>query len=200
MENYTSDFFSSAANLRYDAREKAGCFRSWPRCICRGGEGTFEALFPPPLPFRCDPSAVSQIVPPSAARFTASRAPTDEGLTLRMRGVIDAVTVTEFRDVVFTAMGERPRLLVLDLTQVEAVDTTGLETLVTIARVARTVNLDLSLLPSPRLLRVLAMTGLTNALPLLPLPPPPPLPGDAEGTDGSGDSVPEAGKIRSGDN
>lgn len=125
-----------------------------------------RVVFPPPC--FCSSSLVNQQQQQQQPRFAASCAPADEGMALRVRGVIDTLTIPEFRDAVFTAMGERPCLLLLDLTQVEAVDTTGLDTLVTIARVARTVNLNLSILPSPRLLRVLTMTGMAGALPLLP--------------------------------
>lgn len=71
-----------------------------------------------------------------------------------------------FRDAAFSAIGARPSVLLLDLTDAPFVDTTGLETLVTVARVGRMVAVSVRILPSPHLRHVLRVTGLTRFLPI----------------------------------
>ena len=75
-------------------------------------------------------------------------------------------SVARFRDAAFSAIGERPSLLLLDLSKSPFVDTTGLAALVTVARVARMVKVDIRVYPSPHLRHVLTITGLTRVLPL----------------------------------
>lgn len=87
-------------------------------------------------------------------------------ITLRVRGDIDLLSVTQFRDAAFTAMGEKPRRLLLDLSEVGYLDTTGLSTLVTLVRVSRMVKVSLTVIPSPFLRRLLEKTGMSYLVPV----------------------------------
>lgn len=87
-------------------------------------------------------------------------------LTLCLEGDLDLDSISRFRDRAFTAIGERPGVLLLDLSRVPFVDTAGLAALVTVARVARMVSVGVGVIPAPHLRRVLHLTGLTRLLPI----------------------------------
>jgi anti-anti-sigma factor len=94
--------------------------------------------------------------------------PRAPAFTLFARGDLDMETVMIFREAAFTLIGNRPGALLLDLSAVPFVDTTGLSALVTVARVAKLVQIPVQVLPSPHLRRVLRTTGLVQVLPLAP--------------------------------
>ena len=81
-------------------------------------------------------------------------------LTLHVTGQLDLNTVLTFRDAIFSAMGEQPEQLTLDLTDLRALDSAGISALVTVARVAGLVRTDLTLVPAPRFRELLIETGL----------------------------------------
>jgi anti-anti-sigma factor len=85
-----------------------------------------------------------------------------EELILHLNGQLDGTTALTFRDIVFTAMGERPLTLVLDLTGISVLDAAGVTALVTASRVSRLVRQDLGIRPSPRIARMLTETGLNR--------------------------------------
>ncbi|MDX1932141.1 MAG: STAS domain-containing protein [Capsulimonadales bacterium] len=86
-------------------------------------------------------------------------------LLLRLTGAIDLGSILRLRDVAFSAIGERPSLLLLDLRSVSHIEIAGINTLVTIARVARLVKVCCVVLPSEELRGTLTRTGLWRLLP-----------------------------------
>jgi anti-anti-sigma regulatory factor len=82
---------------------------------------------------------------------------------------LDLNTVLSFRDSVFTALGERPRKLILDLSPLHMVEATGIATLVTLSRVALLVGVECEIVPSPELSHLFLETGLDRLL-AAPLP------------------------------
>jgi hypothetical protein len=91
----------------------------------------------------------------------------DGVLTLQFTGTADLANLLTLRDVSFTAIGERPFLLCLDMRMVTAVEIATINTLVTIARVAGMVGVHFALIPSNVLRDTLEQTGLTRLLPPL---------------------------------
>jgi hypothetical protein len=89
-------------------------------------------------------------------------------ITLQFSGTADLANLLMLRDVSFTAIGDRPALLCLDMRNVAAVEITTINTLVTISRVARMVKVGFALLPSSALRATLEDTGLIQILPLPP--------------------------------
>ncbi len=94
--------------------------------------------------------------------LSASREERYGRVTLRLCGQLDITTALTFRDIVFSAMGERPDALVLDLTLISTLDAAGISALVTVSRVAGLVDADLRLIPSPRFEKLLCETGLAR--------------------------------------
>ena len=94
---------------------------------------------------------------------------TDRSLSLTATGRLDVNTVLSFRDTIFSALGERPLHLTLDLRPLEFVEPAGVSTLVTFARVAQMVGVAWNIEPSPDLKVTLEETGLTR---LMNAPPP----------------------------
>ena len=94
----------------------------------------------------------------------------DEGdtITLHISGTVDLSTVLRLRDVAFTAIGARPRVLCLDLRAISHTEIAGINTLITISRVARLVHVSCLALPSAALREILMETGLTRMLPCEP--------------------------------
>ena len=93
---------------------------------------------------------------------------TDGSLTLTVKGQLDLNTVLSFRDAVFSALGERPSRLTLDLSPLLMVEAVGISTLVTLIRVAQLVNIPCQLIPSESLQSLLLETGLVR---LMEIPP-----------------------------
>ena len=58
-------------------------------------------------------------------------------ICLQVYGQLDLVTVIPFRDAVFEAIGEKPKMVRLDLTAARTIDAPGISALVTLARVAQ---------------------------------------------------------------
>ena len=81
-------------------------------------------------------------------------------VALHVRGQLDLNSVLAFRDAVFSALGERPEQLTVDLLELRALDSAGISALVTVARVAGLVRTDLKLVPTPRFRTLLIETGL----------------------------------------
>jgi anti-anti-sigma factor len=110
--------------------------------------------------------SAGQPEPPAAVNTEAG----PDRLTLRLEGDLDLDSISAFRDQAFTAIGERPGVLLLDLSGVPFVDTAGLAALVTVARVARMVRVGVGVIPAPHLRRVLHLTGLIRVLPIVDAP------------------------------
>lgn len=64
----------------------------------------------------------------------------------------------------FSALGERPSRLVVDLSEVGLVEASGISSLVTLARVAALVQVELSLIPSLAFSQTMNDTGLERLL------------------------------------
>jgi anti-sigma B factor antagonist len=92
----------------------------------------------------------------------------DESLTIVYAvGDLDLATVLPFRDAAFTAIGHKPKRLILDMSGLDRLDITGLNTLLTVGRVARLVKIAVTVRPSPRLRALLQVTGLVRQMPIL---------------------------------
>ena len=92
-----------------------------------------------------------------------------ERIVLHTEGVVDMTTLLVLRDAAFTAIGARPRVLCLDLTPARGqLDIAAINTLVTIGRVARLVDVHLTVRVRAELEETLRITGLIRALPLDP--------------------------------
>jgi anti-anti-sigma factor len=98
----------------------------------------------------------------------------DGATVLTVSGELDMTDVTDFNTEVADCWSRSPHTLVLDLTSVTFIDSTGVGALVQIHRDAQAVNRALVIRPSPPVLRVLGVAGLLHALPLD--PPAPALP------------------------
>lgn len=107
---------------------------------------------------------------PAAAALHIRREDAPDRVTLHLHGALDVTTMLELRDAAFTAVGPRPRTLCLDLSGVEsALEMPAINTLVTISRVARMVNVACVVRVRPDVEAVLRKTGLIRMLPLDPL-------------------------------
>ena len=80
---------------------------------------------------------------------------------------LDLSTVLPFREAVFAVLGARPSSLLLELSGVSTIDSTGVSALLTIVRVAGMVNVPVRVIPSGALRTVLEATGLHLQVPLL---------------------------------
>lgn len=104
-----------------------------------------------------------------ASLLSVSRTWTETGeLILLVKGRLDLNTVLSFRDSVFSALGEHPKRLLVDLTPVHLIEATGIATLVTLARVAQMVGVPCDFKPSPELAQVFEETGLSNLMVVMP--------------------------------
>ena len=88
----------------------------------------------------------------------------DRSLTLTVQGRLDLNTVLSFRDAVFSALGERPRRLILDLSPIQLVESAGIATLVTLARVAMLVKVPCHVIASEELKTLFLETGLNRLM------------------------------------
>ncbi len=98
-----------------------------------------------------------------AVRFMGTGTVGPEAI-LTVIGDLDLVNVLEFRDKAFTALGQKPAFLRLDLTSVTYLDTAGLSALLTVVRVAKMTGARACVAPSSRVRRILALSGLADAL------------------------------------
>ncbi len=88
---------------------------------------------------------------------------TDNGdgkTTLMVSGTLDLSTVLPFRDAVFTAIGNKPMHLMVDVVRVSTLDVAGISALVTASRVANLMNVPFSVSASPSLKQLLEETGI----------------------------------------
>jgi anti-anti-sigma factor len=92
----------------------------------------------------------------------------DGTLILHVYGLLDLTTILPFRDALFTALGERPAHIELDLTGIRGFDAAGVSTLTTVMRVAATVRVPIQIVPSPELRDLLEETRLSRVLSVLP--------------------------------
>lgn len=97
-----------------------------------------------------------------SSRITITESP--EQTTICVEGDLDSTRIARFRETAFSAIGARPKRLLLDLRTVPFVDTAGLATLVTVARVALRVQVAVAVQPSPHLRHVIEVTRLTRVL------------------------------------
>ena len=103
----------------------------------------------------------------AAQPYLSVTAETKESVAfVRVVGDLDLTTVLPFRDAAFTLIGTRPHRLVLDLTCLEHLDITGLESLLTVGRVGRMVCVPVTVLPNERVRRLFAVAALSRQLPL----------------------------------
>lgn len=96
---------------------------------------------------------------------TTTRAGAFSQVTIRMEGDLDASAIAKLRDAAFVAIGSRPDRLLLDLSAVPSVDTAALSGLITMARVASRMRIEIAVRPAAQLRRVFAITGLAQILP-----------------------------------
>jgi anti-sigma B factor antagonist len=88
-----------------------------------------------------------------------------DGVTvIAARGDLDLATAPRLRDAAVSRLMAGDKALVLDLSDLEFLDSTGLGTLVAILKRARSLGADLSLvIGRERVLKVFELTGLTSA-------------------------------------
>ncbi|MBC8103157.1 MAG: STAS domain-containing protein [Cytophagales bacterium] len=87
-------------------------------------------------------------------------------LVLRVSGALDLSTILPFRDAVFTAIGQKPGALVIDLTNIQELDIAAISSLVTAGRVAGLMKVPFSIIPSAQFHTLLSETGLRRAVPV----------------------------------
>jgi anti-anti-sigma factor len=123
-----------------------GVFREGPP----GADVVFSA------PRRGRPTAIA-----SPDQLAVQRQDGVEGtVVLAYKGRLDINTVLTFRDVTFAVIGDRPKRLILDLSQISLVENAGIAALVTICRVINLVGMDYEVVPSPCLAETFSVTGL----------------------------------------
>jgi anti-sigma B factor antagonist len=84
-------------------------------------------------------------------------------------GELDVATTPDLREVLVRLVGEGSTKLVLDLDGVDFLDSTGLGTIISALKRARTHGGDLRLVcTQARIARLFEITGLDKAVPLLP--------------------------------
>jgi anti-anti-sigma regulatory factor len=101
----------------------------------------------------------------SGGALSIDRLDEDGTVTLRLSGALDLSSLLRVRDEAFTAIGERPRLFCMDLTEVDGIEIAAIQTLVTIGRVARLVHVGFHIRPSPILRDIILSTGMIRMLP-----------------------------------
>ena len=87
----------------------------------------------------------------------------DGHVVLAVTGDLDIASAAAFRDVGLRALGIDPVTLVLDLTDVPFIDSSGIAVLVLLRRKARSRRSELRLVTHRRIDSVLRVTGLTQA-------------------------------------
>jgi anti-sigma B factor antagonist len=84
-------------------------------------------------------------------------------------GEVDVATTPELREVLVGLVGDGATRLILDLDGVDFIDSTGLGTIISALKRARTHGGDLRLVcTQARITRLFEITGLDKAVPLLP--------------------------------
>ena len=97
---------------------------------------------------------------------TVTRKQTPVQTTLHFVGVLDASTVHQMRDAAFTEVGPRPKRLCLDLTGAGVPDINAINALVTIANVARMVDVPFCVRVSAPFGEILETTLLSRIVPV----------------------------------
>ena len=108
---------------------------------------------------------MSDLHPAEPENATASLS-TDGGvIVLRLSGELDLATVADIQRSVDAIAAQAPEHLVIDLTEVTFMDSSGIALLLEIAQSRSRTELRN---PTPLIRRVLEMTGLTEILPIVP--------------------------------
>lgn len=87
----------------------------------------------------------------------------DGQVVLTVSGDLDIASAAGFRDISLRTLGIDPVTLVLDLTEVPFIDSSGIAVLVLLRRKARSRRSELRLVTHRRIDSVLRVTGLTQA-------------------------------------
>jgi anti-sigma B factor antagonist len=107
------------------------------------------------------------------ADFTVVSRPGAPDCVVRAEGEIDLHTAPRLRDVLRVALAGRPSRLILDMTEVNYIDSTGLGVLVGAFKRSGDAGSELVLQgPVPRVVRVLELTGLHRVLAVIAGPAP----------------------------
>jgi anti-anti-sigma factor len=90
----------------------------------------------------------------------------DDGVTtIALAGEIDLVAAPEVRTYVSGALAESPRRLVIDLSNVTFIDSTGVQALVVAHQTTRLLKVELVLVPGqPQVMRTLELAGVEDLL------------------------------------
>lgn len=99
--------------------------------------------------------------------FTVGTHATSAGvLTTTVAGEIDMVTSTQLAAELDQAIARAPDALVIDMADVRFCDSRGLSTLVEVNTACVMAGIELSVVPSARVRRILEVTGLAPVLPM----------------------------------
>jgi len=83
---------------------------------------------------------------------------------LHIRGVIDGTTVLAFREVMFSAIGRKPRILRLMLNDIDDISDVGISNLVTTARVAAMMQVGIEVVAIGRVHEMMSTSGLLDLI------------------------------------
>lgn len=113
------------------------------------------------------PRKVDILSGPNANILRIRRVDTDGVITLHLSGSLELANLLALREAAFTAIGNRPEHLIMDLRSVLSVEIAAINTLVTIGRVAELMKVGFHIIPSAALRVTMEQTGLTRLLPPL---------------------------------
>jgi len=100
-------------------------------------------------------------MPLGTSRFGLESEVRDDGIVvLTLEGEVDIYTATEFKGALLDAIAEGHLRIVIDMTAVSFMDSTGLSTLISGEHRLREKGFSLVIVASPRVARLLVMTGL----------------------------------------
>lgn len=86
-------------------------------------------------------------------------------VTIALTGEIDLVAAPEVRTYVSGALAGSPRRLVIDLSSVTFIDSTGVQALVVANQTTRLLKVELVIVPGPpQVMRILELAGLEDLL------------------------------------
>lgn len=106
-----------------------------------------------------------------AADFIVVSAPGSCPCIVRASGEIDIYSGPALRDVLRDALAAGPSQLVIDMAEVSFIDSSGLSVIIAAYKRAQDSGIDLVLRgPTPRVVRLLEMTGLNRALTVVSAP------------------------------
>jgi anti-anti-sigma factor len=92
----------------------------------------------------------------------------DEYQLFRLTGLLDAFSEPTFRKVLVKCIDEGPKHLILDLSTIDFVDSSGLGALVQIAKKAQTVGGSIQIVTNPRVTQTVKLVRLEQFLALQP--------------------------------